>query len=204
MAVTDSRRRLFVRVLRGAVVLLVVSAEVYLIRVLGEAFTPANHYSYFTVLSNVFGAAVLGVGIFRRVPDVVRGAAATYLATTGVVYALLLRGVDVQTPAYANVVLHVAVPVLVVLEWVAVPPERRLGARAVTWWLLFPALYCAYTLVRGPLVAWYPYPFLDPRDLGYGAVAGWCVVVAATVTVVGALVAWVGAARRRGSTARSR
>lgn len=196
MTGNDPNRQPFVRALRVAVVLLVVSAEIYLIRALGDAFTPSNHYSYFTVLSNVFGAAVLGIGVVRRVPDVVRGAATTYLATTGVVYALLLRGVDVQTPAYANWVLHVIVPILVVIEWVAVPPDRRLQVRDLAWWLVFPAVYCAYTLIRGPVVAWYPYPFLDPRELGYAVVAGWCLVVAVTVAGIGALVARVGAARR--------
>ena len=41
-----------------------------------------------------------------------------------------------------------------------------------------------YSLVRGPLVDWYPYPFLDPANGGYGAVAVTSVGIA--VVVVGA------------------
>ncbi|ACQ78525.1 conserved hypothetical protein [Beutenbergia cavernae DSM 12333] len=194
---TEARTRpnVLVTVLRAVVVALVLSAEIYLIVLIGEAFNPANHFSYFTVLSNVLGAVVLGIGIFRPVPDVVRGAAATYLVVTFVVYGLLLRGVDVQTPSYANWVLHFVVPILVTLEWLLAPPARRLAVRDVAWWLVFPAVYLVYTLIRGPIVGWYPYPFLDPREQGYAAVAGWCVAVAVAIVAIGALVAWVGNVR---------
>lgn len=186
-----------VRILRIAVVCLVVSAEVSLIVILGDRFDAGNHYSYFTVLSNVFGAAVLGVGLFRPVPDAIRGAAVTYLATTGVVYALLLRGVDVQTPGYANIALHVAVPVLVVVEWLLMPPRESLQRRVVLAWLAAPVAYLAYTLLRGPVADWYPYPFLDPRPTGYGQVALWCLVVAATIAAIALAVRATGEVGRR-------
>lgn len=182
-------RRRFVLAIRAAVVLLVVSAEVYLVIVLGPDLAPANHYSYFTILSNLFAAAVAALGLRKPVPDVVRGAAVVYIATTGVVYAALLRGVDVATPAYANWAMHVIVPLLVVLDWVLAPPRRRLGIRAVLAWLLFPVAYLAYTLLRGPVVGWYPYPFLDPREAGYGAVAIACLGVAAGIAAIAGLVA---------------
>jgi len=77
---------------------------------LGERFRFVNHFSYFTVLSNVFAAVVALLGVFSPVSGQIRGAAVLYMTTTGIVYALLLRGIDVQTPAYAN--------------WVAVLPTR--------------------------------------------------------------------------------
>ncbi|QIK74049.1 hypothetical protein G7070_17230 [Propioniciclava coleopterorum] len=153
-----------------------------MIGTVGPAFAPANHFSFFTVLSNVFGAAVYGACLLGRVPDAVRGAATTYLVTTGVVYALLLRDVDVQTPAYGNLALHILMPVLAVVDWLAFPPTARLGWRVVPAWLAFPVAYLAYTLLRGPLVDWYPYPFLDPRGPGgYGAVALSCALVAVVI-----------------------
>jgi hypothetical protein len=30
-------------------------------------------------------------------------------------------------------------------------------------------LWIAYTLIRGALVGWYPYPFLDVEEIGYWA-----------------------------------
>jgi hypothetical protein len=171
-----------------AVFLLVLSAEVYLVVVLGDRFRLVNHLSYFTVLSNLFAACVALLGVWRPVSAQIRGAAALYMTTTGIVYALLLRGVDVQTPAYANWVLHVVVPILVLAEWL-LKPERTTRA----WlWLAFPLAYLTYTLVRGPIVDWYPYPFLDPRTHGSGDVLLSSVFVAVVIGALAYAVSWAG------------
>lgn len=171
-----------------AVFLLVLSAEIYLVVVLGDDFRPFHHFSYFTVLSNVFAAVVALLGVFSPVSAQIRGAAVLYMGTTGIVYWLLLRGIDVQTPAYANWVLHTIVPILVVVEWLLAPEKTR------RWWvwLAFPLAYLVYTLVRGPIVAWYPYPFMDPRQNGYGAVLLNCLVVAVVFGVLAFAVSWAG------------
>lgn len=43
--------------------------------------------------------------------------------------------------------------------------------RQALLWLLYPLVWTAYTLIGGALVDWYPYPFLDPAQGGYGSVA---------------------------------
>ncbi|SDJ88916.1 hypothetical protein SAMN04488074_103454 [Lentzea albidocapillata subsp. violacea] len=177
-----------IKLLRMAVFLLVLSAEIYLVVLLGENFRAFNHFSYFTVLSNVFAACVALLGVFSPVSAQLRGAAVLYMGTTGVVYWLLLRGIDVQTPSYANWVLHTIVPILVVVEWLLAPEKTR---RA--WiWLSFPLAYLTYTLVRGPIVGWYPYPFMDPRSNGYGEVLLACVFVAVVFGVLAYAVSWAG------------
>ena len=177
-----------IKLLRMAVFLLVLSAEVYLVVVLGDRFQPANHFSYFTVLSNLFAAVVALLGVFRAVSPQIRGAAVLYMATTGLVYSFLLQGIDVQTPAYANWVLHIIVPILVAVEWLLAPEKTR------RWWiwLSFPLAYLVYTLVRGSIVGWYPYPFMDPRQNGYADVLLTCVFVAAVFIVLAFAVSWVG------------
>lgn len=171
-----------------AVFLLVLSAEVYLMVVLGDRFRPVDHFSFFTVLSNVFAACVMLLGVFGPVSAQIRGAAVLYMGTTGIVYWLLLRGIDVQTPAYANWVLHTVVPILVVVDWL-VTPERT---KRVWVWLSFPLAYLVYTLMRGPIVDWYPYPFMDPRRNGYGEVLLNCVFVAVVFGVLAFVVSWAG------------
>jgi len=49
-----------------------------------------------------------------------------------------------------------------------------------------------YTLVRGPVVGWYPYPFLDPRERGYLHVAVSSIIVCAAFLAVAALLCWAG------------
>ncbi|MEU3647727.1 Pr6Pr family membrane protein [Lentzea sp. NPDC034063] len=185
-----------IKLLRMAVFLLVLSAEVYLVVTLGEKFQVADHLSYFTVLSNVIAAVVALLGVFQPVSAQLRGAAVLYMATTGIVYWLLLQGIDVQTPAYANWVLHTVVPILVVVEWLLAPEKTR------RWWiwLSFPLAYLVYTLVRGPIVGWYPYPFMDPRRNGYGEVLLTCVFVAVVFGVLAFAVSWAGnkLAQKRG------
>lgn len=175
---------------------LVLSAEGFVIGAVGDLFNPANHFSYFTVLSNLAGAAVFGIGLIRPVPDAVRGAVTTYLLTTMVVYAVLLRDADVQTPSFANAVLHGVVPVLMVLDWILVPPTKPIRLRTAALWLIIPALYLVYSLIRGPIAGWYPYPFLDPAVAGgYGMVAIVCVAVAVGIGVIGAVVWFIGTRR---------
>ena len=49
-----------------------------------------------------------------------------------------------------------------------------------------PVLWLACTLVRGALVSWYPYPFVDVGRHGYAAVLANCVGVAALMLAIAA------------------
>lgn len=55
-----------------------------------------------------------------------------------------------------------------------------------------PIVYFAYSLIRGELVGWYPYPFVDASEIGYDGVAfravfllGGFVLAAAAVVALG-------------------
>ena len=166
-------------------------------------FHPLNFFSYFTIQSNLIGAAVLLIGAARRdihTPtfDVVRGAAVVYLVTTGIVFSVLLSGTDVDTAIpWVNSVLHEVLPIVIVVDWLLDPPARRLAARDAALWLAYPLAWVAYTLIKGPIADWYPYPFLDPANGGYGRVALYVVGIFLVVSVVCAAVAWIGNTARR-------
>jgi len=53
--------------------------------------------------------------------------------------------------------------------------------------LVYPIGYLAYSMIRGPIVDRYPYPFLDPRINGYTFVA----VMSLFVAVVALAAAWL-------------
>ncbi|SFR78672.1 hypothetical protein SAMN05428970_2418 [Agromyces sp. CF514] len=173
-----------------------------------------NFFSYFTIESNLLAAFVLVVGAAfafgGRLPDptwfaVVRGCATTYMAITGIVYNLLLRGLAVtgggDSQPWTNEVMHVIAPVFLVLDWLLAPGRLRLEWRRVWIILAFPIAWVAYTLLRGPFVydqvkavqTWYPYPFLNPerQENGYLGVAFWVLVIALAFAVVATLVVWV-------------
>jgi len=155
-------------------------------------FTPGNFWSFFTVQANTFAAIVLLVAAWKaddlrgsRAFDLIRGAAVVYLSTTGVVYGLLLSGYQeaLQTTLpWVDTLLHRIMPIVMVADWLIDPPYRRISLRDAAWWLLFPFAYMVYSLIRGPIVDWYPYPFLDPNNAGgYGAVALYSVGIAVGV-----------------------
>lgn len=54
--------------------------------------------------------------------------------------------------------------------------KGRLRWQDAPAWLIYPLAYVAYTLARGAVMNWYPYPFLDVTQLGYLTVL-WHIVV---------------------------
>lgn len=101
----------------------------------------------------------------------------------------------------ADKLLHMAVPVLALVGWLVFGPRGRADRADVLPFLVVPVAWLAYTLVRGELVDWYPYPFLDVGIHGYGVVLlnvlG--VAVAMLAAVCGAI--WLDAALGRRSEA---
>lgn len=195
---------LWIRILRFAFAVLGIVALVWIpLRNIGESgFSSANYFSYFTIESNVLGVIVLLIGAVRDPRDrrwqMVRGAATLYLLITGVVYAVLLAKVDVMlTDRWINDVLHSILPIVMVLDWILVPVTLGITRALIGSWLIYPAIYGAYTLIRGPIVDWYPYPFLDPRDQGYISLSIGLVILTGVFALLAVAVAALGASAQR-------
>jgi len=163
-------------------------------------FQPINFFSYFTIQSNILAALVLLVaglaGLFGRQGSqlaLLRGAATFYMTTTGIVYALLLSGLEVSlqtTIPWVNTVLHYIMPMAVLADWLVNRPARKVTFKEAALWLIFPAAYVAYSLVRGLVVNWYPYPFLNPAQNGYWHVALICACIAVALVGITWFLAW--------------
>lgn len=163
-----------------------------------------NFFSYFTILSNCAATVVLGVGGIalllgrRGVPDRVRGAVVAYMTITGIIYLVVLRAdAEGQLQAWVDDVLHRLMPVFMVVDWLVVPPRRRVDYGVVPYWLVLPVVFLVYSLLRGPIVQWYPYPFLDPRVNGYLHVAAETFVIALAICAICLLIVWLGDRARR-------
>jgi hypothetical protein len=176
-----------------------------------------NFFSFFTVESNIAAAVVLAVGAVllavRPGPDptayaLTRASVVTYMVVTGVVYNLLLRGIELpqgSTVAWSNEVLHVVAPLYLLIDWVFAPGRSPIAPRKIWVVLVFPLVWTAYTLVRGPFVDdqvygnafWYPYPFLNPFTSanGYLSVTFYVILIAVVIGLVAAGVLWI--SRRR-------
>jgi hypothetical protein len=187
------------------------------------ALTSANFFSFFTILSNLGSATVLlwagcwwiAVGRSSTATDprplaVALACLTTYMLVTGVVYNTLLRGIPVPPGTvvpWSNEVLHAIAPTFLLLDLLLAPRRRSLAWGTIGGILVFPLLWIAYTMVRGPLTVnpvtseapWYPYPFLYPDRVpgGYLGVAGYIVAIALLIGGCGALVVAVGRWRAR-------
>ena len=197
-------RRLF----RGAVSLLVLVALGWqFVSSLGreataevEAFRPVNFFSYFTIHSNL-AAAVLFVLLevarpgsgFARVLHAIRPAVTLYMGMTGVIYLLLLapESADVGlSQNWVDLTVHMIAPLAIVADWFLAPSPRTPRYLDVPWWMIYPAVFVTYSLLRGARADWYPYPFLDPRDDGYlQVVTNVAVLTAGVLLLAGGCVA---------------
>ncbi len=189
------RRQILTLVRAGSVILVIAAMLAAIMALVDEGrFDPTRFFAFFTIDSNLIGvAAFIWLIAGRAAPrpralELLRGAAAVYLTVTFFVVILLLSGEDVQLDlVWVDVVLHKIFPVIVVLDWIIDPPTTRLSIRDGLLWLAFPLAWTGVTLVRGAADGWYPYPFLDPANGGYGQVA----VTVVAITIGFLVVSWI-------------
>jgi hypothetical protein len=169
----------------GIVVQLVVTANAAGAIFASPAARVANVFCYFTILSNLLiGGTSLLLAVRPDRPSTVfrtlRLDGVLAIAVTGVVYHLALAGLQELTTAgqLSNQLLHTVSPILGVFGWLLFGPHGTLSPRVVWWSLAYPLLWLAFTLVRGAISGFYPYPFLEAGELGYPRVALNCVLIA--------------------------
>ncbi len=137
-----------------------------------------NYLSYFTILTNLLVALVLTLSLRKSSMGnlasrpAVQTSTASYIATVGIVFSLLLRNLwDTHgLQKVANILLHDLIPILYLLYWIIWGQKGGLRFRNALEWLAYPLLYLAYSLIRGSVTGKYPYPFVDVAQLGYARV----------------------------------
>ncbi|MBA1376589.1 Pr6Pr family membrane protein [Pseudomonas brassicacearum] len=136
-----------------------------------------NFFSFFTVLTNTLAAVVLTWELTPRESAVrrwfllpaVRSGIAVSIALVGLAYNVLLRHLW-QPEGWqfvADELLHDVMPVLFIIYWGLWVPKGTLRLGHIGLWMIYPLVYFAYILLRGDLLAAYPYPFIDVARLGY-------------------------------------
>lgn len=158
-------------------------------------FDPANFFSYFTVESNILvfitlllSAVAVALGKNGKL-DSLRSAVTVYILIVGLGFSFLLSGLEgvaLTAVPWDNTVLHYIMPLAVLVDFLIDRPKRKLVFKQSLYWLLFPIAYVAYSLARGALTGWYPYPFLNPDTSGYGAIA----LTASCLLVLGVGLVW--------------
>jgi hypothetical protein len=168
-------------------------------RMANNLFRPGEYFAFFTIQTAMIFVVVLivaGVVSLRtdsdtRLLTIMRMMAIPYAIVTALVYNLMLRGLPLapvdagyEWPIWPDELLHVWAPILLVLDWVFSVGRYPLRFRDLWWALIFPLAWVAFSIARGIVTGWWPYPFLDPNgSLGWLGVIGYIIGIAAAMTL---------------------
>ena len=108
-------------------------------------------FSFFTILSNIM-VVIFFIG--QLLPEnrklkvfVIKNEVATavsmYIITVGVVYQTILRQpIPLQGwPRVADDILHLYIPLLMLLYWIAFIADKKIAATTIPYWLIYPIVY---------------------------------------------------------------
>lgn len=172
-------------------------------------FSTVNYFTYFTNQSNAAGVVVLAIGAwlsFRRPTDpgwlmTARMLTATFTIISGIVFGLIVSQAGdynyrIVVP-WSSQLLHFWIPSYVIIDWIFAPGRSRIPWRRLWLVLIYPLVWGGFTMIRGSIVGWYPYFFLDPGQvsgpLEFAAYSG-----AILLVIVGLAAGLVALTRRRG------
>ncbi len=148
-------------------------------RVANNVFRPWEYFSYFTIQTSLIAIVTLSIaGWFAwtgrtetRVLNIVRLCTVTFTVVVTLVYNLLLRGLpdaaadgDYVWPVLPNEILHVWAAIFMLIDWILSSRRINLRVRAIFWVLVFPLVWLVYSIIRGLIVDWWPYWFINPNE----------------------------------------
>ncbi|HVG12636.1 MAG TPA: Pr6Pr family membrane protein [Flavisolibacter sp.] len=135
--------------------------------------TIARFFSFFTILTNTLVALfyttrAAGTSSYNRAG--ILTALAVYITIVGLVYQVVLRGIWQPTGMQRLVdeLLHTVNPVLFILYWYLYEKKSEVQYRQIRGWLVYPLLYLVLILFRGHISGFYPYPFVNVAEIGFG------------------------------------
>ena len=134
-----------------------------------------NTFAFFTVQSNLIVGVttlLLALRLNRRSTTfrTFRLTGLVMITITGVVYHVALAQIlDLDgIHQLGNQLVHTVVPLLAVFGWLIFGPRGQTSRRVACLSVLYPFCWLVFTLIRGAVISWYPYPFIDVTQLGYG------------------------------------
>lgn len=159
------------------------TAQFYIIIVnrvalIGE--TVIRYFSFFTILTNLLVAICCtllllipsspGGRFFSRATTLT--AIAVYISVVSIIYNIILRFLwkPEGLQLIVDELLHTIIPIVFVAMWFIFTNKATLKWQNIFSWLLYPLIYIVYILMRGTSSGFYPYPFINVTELGYGRV----------------------------------
>ncbi|MCL2556506.1 MAG: Pr6Pr family membrane protein [Firmicutes bacterium] len=164
-----------------------------------------NYLAYFTFLANILlfvWLILAGIAILTNkqavkknlfAPKIFCGIA-LYVILVGIIFYGALRWMVTPFPwnlwyaRLSDFFFHGLSPIMTILLFVymkktAGDNKEKIRLRHVTFWLIFPLLYFAFSLIRGFIIDWFAYPFFDPNwDFAYALpIPSWLYIILITI-----------------------
>ncbi|MFT3701873.1 MAG: Pr6Pr family membrane protein [Agriterribacter sp.] len=171
--------------------------------------TLARFFTFFTILSNTL-AAVCFTSLLRTrgiheqqffSKSTVFSAVTVYIMVVCLVYQVALRPIwnPQGLQKVVDELLHSVNPVFFVVCWIFFVSKHSLQWKHLFQWLAFPFVYLLIILIRGAITGYYPYPFVNVVNLGYGKVFINCGIVLLVFLVFSAMLIGIGRFASRSS-----
>lgn len=132
-------------------------------------------FSFFTILTNILVALFFTAKVFQLKKSVFRlfrgdgaiTAVTAFILVVGLVYQFILRNMWHPTGLQMIVdeLLHTFIPLLMLGYFLLTVEKRDLHFKLIFRWLWYPFSYLIAVMVRGYFSNYYPYPFLDLKQI---------------------------------------
>ena len=152
-------------------------------------------FTYYTLMSNSLVVLFFGLHL-------------VLLAMTFFTFGILLlpKTDPSEVLAYDNLTVHFVVPILVAADWLLFDPRGSYRRTEPLLWAALPLAYLFYALVRGIVFnvpipeneeSPFPYFFLNGRQIGWGTVTLYCVVMLVLFVLLGYAMYWIKRGKKR-------
>jgi len=152
---------------------------------------------YFTIQSNILvGLVTLYLlveliwfrrpdGTTQRVSAYLRGLTMLSVSVTGIVFNVILAPLIDEPLGFSSVVLHTIVPAGFVLDWLLFARKGSFRFPDIAVWVVPALAYLVITLTVATWDGFYPYPFMDAAEIGYGMVTVNALILLVGFSVLG-------------------
>ncbi len=153
-----------------------------------------NLFSYFTIQSNLIVATFLLFATLAPRPnprsDALLRAATFWILITGIIFNVLLSKVYHPTglAAWISVIHHTLTPLAMLANWIFFEEKGRTKLLDIGFWLAYPLVYLAGSLVRGLIDGFYPYWFINPTRPFPDGAGSWLGVSATVAAIAGGVI----------------
>lgn len=140
--------------------------------------TILRFFSFFTILTNIlvalfftvksFNLAKRSFGLFYK--SGIFTALTAFILIVGLVYQVVLRSIWEPTGLQLVVdeLLHTIIPLCTFIYWFFYAEQGDSKIQSVIIWLCYPIIYTIFIFIRGYFSSFYPYPFLNISEIGFG------------------------------------